>query len=439
VDFPDPARSAILREVMTLERNRRWISKDRLLDISLFLAGFLSVAPQVHNARFGIGFETFAVARNLVQQGQYANPFLTATGPSALLPPLYPIFLAMLMKVFAPAAAFATALTLCHMFAHALHAALLPRLSELFFRDRLPGICAAFVVILLPVIYFFPHSESIFCPIGVMLFCLATDRRLPRGGAGGALFTGLFAGLLVLLNPACVILCALWLIYLWWTHRVAFVRRSAVLIALAFVMTLAPWTWRNYQQFHSVFFVRDNLGLELYISNNDVAQPDIVRNFPTGMRYFHPGGSPAEADAVRDLGEVEYTHQRLAAALRWIAGHPGRFLKLTLLRIGLFWFPDADGFTQVHGYAVAFVNLGAFFGIVLLLRRRVPIAKFLLAVMALFPLLYYFVQVDTRYRTPILWLNLLGAGYLITAVVTAVFPEPVAPLETTIPQLHLLD
>ncbi len=296
---------------MTLERNRRWVSKDRLTDVALFLAGFLSVAPQVHNARFGAGFETFTVAHNLVLHGQYANPFPIATGPSALLPPLYPLFLALLMKIFEQAADFATVLTLCHMVAHGLHAALLPRLSELFFRDRLPGICAAFVVILFPVFYFFPHSESIFCPIGLMLFCLATDRRLARGGAGGALFTGLFAGLLVLLNPACVIVCVLWLAYLMWRNRVAYARRSAALIALAFLATLAPWTWRNYQQFHSVFFVRDNLGLELYISNNDLAQPDIVRNFPTGVRAFHPGSSRAEALAVRELGEVEYAHQRL--------------------------------------------------------------------------------------------------------------------------------
>src|SRR5579863_6424282 len=139
---------------MTLESNRRWLSKDRLLDVALFLAGFLSVAPQVHNARFGAGFETFAVAHSLAAQGQYANPFELATGASALLPPVYPIFLALLMKVFGSVAAFATALTLCHMLVHALHAALLPRLSDLLFRDRLPGIFAASLVILFPVIYF---------------------------------------------------------------------------------------------------------------------------------------------------------------------------------------------------------------------------------------------------------------------------------------------
>jgi len=424
---------------MTLERNRRWVSKDRLTDVALFLAGFLSVASQVHNARFGAGFETFTVAHNLVQHGQYANPFPIATGPSALLPPLYPLFLALLMRIFEQAADFATVLTLCHMVAHGLHAALLPRLSELFFRDRLPGICAAFVVILFPVLYFFPHSESIFCPIGLMLFCLATDRRLARGGAGGAVFTGLFAGLLVLLNPACIIVCVLWLAYLMWRNRVAYTRRSAALIAVAFLATLAPWTWRNYQQFRSVFFVRDNLGLELYISNNDLAQPDIVRNFPTGVRAFHPGSSRAEALAVRELGEVEYAHERLGMALGWIRNHPRRFLALTLARMGLYWFPDAEGFTPVHGFAVAFISLAGFAGLYLMARRKVPVAAFLAAVLALFPLLYYFVQVDARYRTPILWLSLLSTGYAISAAVAALFPEPAARLQTTIPQLHLLE
>ncbi len=424
---------------MTLEGNRRWLSKDRLLDVALFFAAFLSIAPQVHTARFGPGFETFAVAHNLAWNGAYANPFALATGPSALLPPAYPIFLALMMRIFGAATEFTNALALAHMLAHALHAALLPRMSSLLFRDRLPGIIAACVAILLPVIYLFPHSEAIFCPVGLMLFCLTTDRRLPRGGSGGALFTGVFAGVLALLNPACLIVCGLWVGYLAWRDRMAFASRTIALITLAFVATLAPWTLRNYREFHRLFFVRDNLGLELYISNNDVALPDIVHNFPTGMRMYHPGDSPAEIDAIRDMGEAAYMQSRLAIALGWIREHPRRFLALTVERAVLFWFPDAEGYTPVHGYSVGFLSAAAFAGLALMLRRRMPVAAFLGAVLALFPLLYYLVQVDTRYRTPILWLSLLSAGYLIAAAMEALFPRPVPRLGTTIPQLHLLE
>jgi hypothetical protein len=395
------------------------------MDVLLFLAGFLSIGLQFHNARFGGGFETFAVARNLADRGEFANPFDVVTGPTAHLAPLYPLFLAILMKLFRGPEGFATAISFFTMAAHGLHAALLPRLSDLFFHDRRPGMWAALIVTLLPVIYFFPHSEGIFCAVGLMLFCLVTDRRLSRGGAGGAMFTGLFAGLLTLLNPTCLIVCALWLMYLLWRHRVAFAMRSTVLIAIAFVVTLTPWTWRNYEQFHAFVFVRDNLGLELCVANNDVAQPDIVRNMPSGLRLYHPASAPAEAQLIREMGELEYNRMRMRTALNWIRSHPGRFSLLTLTRFCIFWFPDSEGITPIHGVSIAFLTIAAFANLALLLRRGRPIALFLAAVLAVYPTLYYLVETDTRYRTPILWIPLLSAGYLLLSALYAVQRKPV--------------
>jgi hypothetical protein len=190
----------MLRMIMPAPSQWNWIAKGRFLDVGLFMAGCLSIGLRVHNAGF------------------------------------------------------ATYLSLGSMVAHGLHAALLPRLSDLFFRDRRPGIWAALVAILLPVPRFFPRPEGIFCAVGLMLFCLATDRRLSRGGTGGALFTGLFAGALTLLNPLCPMVCGFWLLYLLWRRRVAFAAKSLPLIALAFVATLAP-----------LFFMRDSLGRELGI------------------------------------------------------------------------------------------------------------------------------------------------------------------------------
>ena len=46
--------------------------------------------------------------------------------------------------------------------------------------------------------------------------------------------------------------------------------------------------------------------------------------------------------------------------------------------------------------------------------RRVPAAWFLLTVAAIYPLLYYVVVSDVRYRYPVLWLSLLCAGYLLS-------------------------
>ncbi|HWD00650.1 MAG TPA: hypothetical protein VG456_28030 [Candidatus Sulfopaludibacter sp.] len=412
------------------------------MDVVLFLAGFLSTGIQFHTARFGTGFETFTLARNLVDSGTFSNPFGVNSGPSAHLAPLFPFFLAMLIRIFGNGAGFAVAISFATLAAHGLHAALLPRLSDLFFRDRRPGMWAALIATLLPVLYFFPHSEGIFCAVGLMLFCLVTDRRLSRGGSGGALFTGLFAGLLTLLNPTCLLVCTLWVAYLLWRGRVAFASRSTALIALAYLVTLTPWTVRNYQEFHKLFFIRDNLGMELCASNNDVAQPTMLRNLDGGLHLYHPITSPSEARLIQQVGEWEYNRLRMKTAVEWIRSHPARFFTLTLLRFCYFWFPDSEGVTPVHGAGIACLTLSTLISLGLMLWRKRPIAVFVTAVLAIYPALYYLVAIDPRYRTPILWVSLLGAGYLLWSALLAVQRRPVAQSIRSgggFPHLHLLE
>jgi hypothetical protein len=52
----------------------------------------------------------------------------------------------------------------------------------------------------------------------------------------------------------------------------------------------------------------------------------------------------------------------------------------------------------------------------LMARRRQAVLVFILAVSAIYPILYYVVVSDMRYRYPMLGLSLLPAGFLIAAV-----------------------
>ena len=54
-------------------------------------------------------------------------------------------------------------------------------------------------------------------------------------------------------------------------------------------------------------------------------------------------------------------------------------------------------------------------GFLLMLYRRVATAAVFGAIFLLYPLLYYVVVSEGRYRLPILWLSCLTAGYLLTA------------------------
>jgi hypothetical protein len=405
------------------------VSRRALIPVVLFIAAFFATAVQYPSIRLGSGFETLAIARNLAAHGEFGNPFSPrVTGPTAHTAPLYPAFLALLIGIFGNTALFVLAIDAITIAVHALHAALLPALAQLFFEDPRPGIWAAGVTIVLPVFFVFPQYEIMYLATGLMLFCLATDRLMRRGGALSALGCGIGIGLLALLNPASITVAVLWLAWLLWRRRPARMFRFAGCAALAAVATLAPWTWRNYRQFHSLFFVRDNLGLELYIANNDLADASFARNEANGDHLrTHPGSSDAEAREYQSLGEVEYYRRRGRAAFVWIVHHPARFAALTATRIRMFWFPDADD-APWHARSVALVTLLAAVGLVLLARRRDPIFVFFAAALLVYPLLYYFIQSDPRYRTPILWIPLLAAGYFLSNVARrAAAPDPGKP------------
>jgi hypothetical protein len=311
---------------------------------------------------------------------------------------------------------FVAVASICAASVHAMQTVLLPGASKLLFADRRPGIFAALLVVSPVMCGYQPAWEGIYCASGLILFCLYSDRQVRHGGTLGLVLTGIAVGLLMLLNPVSIVLIVPWLLFL---LRKAVRRaraRVCLLAAAGALITLLPWTVRNYCVFHSLFFVRDNLGLELYDSNNDMARPTVYGNMPYGLSYLHPGGAEAapERAAIRDLGEFRYNQSRLHIALDWIRSHRGRFIALTLARIRFYWFPGPDSGVW-HARAVSSITVASLFGLALLAARRRSLAVFATVVFAVYPLVYYLDNMDSRYRTPILWLSLLLAGYLVVA------------------------
>jgi hypothetical protein len=384
-----------------------------MIPVVLFLAAAVSVSLRMQSARFGSGFETIAVARSLAEHGRFADPYSTyPTGTTAHVAPLYPAFLSVLLRIFGYSAKFGVVTSACSMAVHGLHAAILPYLSKLFFRDRRPGIWAAVLTIVLPIYFFFPQFEVIYFATAVMLFCLVSYRLAAPGGGVQAFGTGVALSLIALLNPASICMTLPWLAYLLWRY-VEKHRQFVLFAGLGIVAALAPWTWRNYRQFHALFFVRDNLGLELYVSNSNLAQGSLQQNMASGLyQQRHPDKSLQEAQECARLGEIEYNRERMHSTLTWIRNHPERFLTLAASHARLFWFPDVEGFA-FYAYSIAGVTILSALGFLLLVRRREPVMLYLATVQLLYPMLYYLVQIDPRFRAPILWVSLMGAGYLL--------------------------
>ena len=351
---------------------------------------------------FGHGFEMVAIAKSLVAQGTFGNPFEPAiTGPTAEQPPLYPLFLAALIKIFHEPMCGAAAL-LANIVVNALIAALLPRLAKIFYGDALPGIFAGILWIF--AMRLMPQWDTSFTIAGLLLFGWISTRKR------GVLAAGLIAGLLSLMNPACLLLAAAWTAYLVVSRRIPRSGAAMVLIAL---LCNVPWLIRNYSIWHTLV-VRTNFGTTFYSSNNDCAQASLARDGRNGcFQKTNLVESATELGLLQSLGEVQYERRRVHDGLAWVRTHPQRFRQLTLARIAQFWFPEPDQ-SPFTVYAIWVITLLSIPGVVLMARRRETATWFVLLVWLVYPLMYYIVISCDRYRYPILWTSLLPAGYWLT-------------------------
>jgi hypothetical protein len=382
------------------------------------------------------GDEMMRLAGNIVEHGTYANPFaILATGPTAANPPLYPLILAGLWKILRVKPLVETAAVVGSILANAITAALLPRVSVEFYRDAVPGVIAA--ILWLPVMPMMAGWDTSFTLVGLLAFCTVAvaPTAEARDAIRRAALRGAVAGLLFLLNPSSLLVSLPMLGYSLQVARTDCrhaVRYLSVFFAVL-CLFIAGWGVRNYQQL-GAFVVRTNLGMTLYASNNDCAESSMFGNHMNGCyQTHHPNASLAEAELLRSLGEVRYDRMRIGTTRDWVQANSARFLKLTFVRIREFWFPALEILPESSVFPDSLRNLvkqqnGVTYviwsitglsipGFILMTVRRVPVTIYVLVVLALYPLMYYVVVSDMRYRYPVLWLSLLPAGYFIAALV----------------------
>jgi hypothetical protein len=365
---------------------------------------------------FGAYHETLNLARTLANTGTFANPFTSAlTGPTAHLAPLLPSILAVLIRLLGYSQIFVLVTTALMVGVIALHAALLPSVSQLLFGWRTPGIWAGALAAILPIFQITSPGECLFLGAWLLLFLRASARAASRfGPVRGGIVTGCFAGLLLLWNPSSVIVMVVWTVRLVLHHfRPRPLRwKFAGAVTVAACLTCLPWTVRTWRVLGAVVFIRDNLGLELRIANNDQSGPTLVDNLRNGsMARLHPNFSPAEAGRVVQSGEDGYNRLCMAEAAKWSLRNPGRFTVLTLSRILRFWIPAPV--LPPYAWSIWLITALSAPGLMFAWLRREPAARTLGAILLFFPVTYYFIQADDRYRYPILWVTLLLAGYAL--------------------------
>lgn len=368
-----------------------------------------------YEQHFAFGHEMGRIAQALATGYGFADPFRGHTGPTAWVPPIFPLILGADFKLFGVYSALSAWVILA--FDCVLNARMIPLIWEIAARcfNRKVAFWSAWIWALYPAAmqyalrWVWETTLTAFLFASIVVLALRMRKIGEEQGepsptiASWALF-GLLWGLIALTNPSlCLFLpvCGLWILI--GTRREALWRKqipAAALAALVFLACLAPWTWRNWHVFHAFVPVRANLGVELYLGNG----PDATGLL---MGYDHPFEDAQQLRLYRAMGEVAYARMRGNLAKKVVAAAPLRFLDLSLHRLYYFWFsvphPSID-----HGYNVIgrnlnfqFTSIVGLLGLILALRRRIPAAWLFFWAFLLLPLTYYFVTVHARFRHPL--------------------------------------
>jgi 4-amino-4-deoxy-L-arabinose transferase-like glycosyltransferase len=367
-----------------------------LLSFVVRAALFVSWADsREHFYRLGNGIED-RVASSLLRTGQFADPYMIPTGPTAHPPPLWPGILALIYYAFGVTTTAGYVRGLVAISSYSMLFGLLPWFGRRLGLGTRSGVLAGVAGALIPQqgrdeIIGWGVTAHAAMALGLLTIAFLHRWTTERNTAVGSLLLGMGCGAAFhILPPLLLVVMGSLIFEVWWKSD----RRRWLLCAwvvFGAILACVPWAWRNYTAFHEVMFIRGNFGLELRIANQPGTTADIEVNLARNGTVRHPSENLEEAHLVRDLGEAEYMRRARNEALEWIRAHPG-----------LPW--QAGLITTVTVLAL------------LALRRALPALATpgraaLLIPLATFPLVYYVVSYVEHYPAPLAWLLLLLAAY----------------------------
>jgi 4-amino-4-deoxy-L-arabinose transferase-like glycosyltransferase len=361
---------------------------------------------------FQFGWEMGRVGRALATGRGFADPFMAPSGPTAWFPPLYPLLIGGVFKVFgvySELSAFVL-FTVNSLFSAATALAIYQIGVRCF--DRRVALWSAWLWALYPAAMQYATHWVWDMAVTTCLFAFILVLALKARGIGQTepqQTAGLWAGfgflwaLVALLNSSLLLFlpfCGLWMA---WPERRRILPAigRAALAGFIFCACLAPWMIRNYRVFHVFIPIRANFGAEFYAgsleSNN---------GFPYGpsVAIFEP---TPDMQSYEHLGEIAFSRERARLASEMNRAHPERFRAYTLKRIWFYWagvpHPIEKSLIVELGREVNYciLSLGGLLGLALALKRHRPASILFAAAFFFLPLTYYIVTVQARFRAPI--------------------------------------
>ena len=365
--------------------------------------------------------------------GRIGDIYEYGTGDSAHVAPLYPVLLGTAYRIVGSTGQMAQLTQqILVTFATALGIALLPIVARRTGVGTFCGIIAAIGIALCPFNLWIETSGSWEQPYAVIalqaiLICFALLHTNCWQSWKITTMTGVTIGVAALLSPTLLPVAGIIVIGEVFHHHNDLRRklRHALVLTIVVASIIAPWSYRNFQVLGAFVPIRSNFGLELAIGNNDQAtgMTPFTTGSPTspGLSPLHPFSSDTEREKLKKMGEARYMASRMTEAITWIRHHPGQFLRLTIWRARLFWFPTIDLWNpsvlarQLRAIVICVISGCALAGIAILWARSKSFGLLHFGAMFGPSLVYLITHVDPRYRYIVMWNTTLLACYAIQA------------------------
>ncbi len=348
------------------------------------------------------------VSQALLRGRGFADPYLTGpSGATAQMAPIYPFVHALICCICGTGELGWAVIIAVTSLVWAAQWALVYRFA-VFYGQQAPGIAAALIGVVLPLPGRMFKWEGVFTGAAIAFGAWLVSQIIAGKGRKSTGFQlGGWLAVGVLLCPATVLIWPAWalliLTKLGW-------KRSRLILCSAMFTALLPvsvWTARNYVVFGHFVWVRDNLGMELGLSNNDCATALISRN-RSCFAAWHPSDNPALLRQLISEGEYQFNADAMHRMISWARSHPSRFTVLSAQRAAFFWFPidNENRVTLIYGWVLSCFTI---FGLLALMWVRNEGFWVLTSALLPFSFTYYFVQLEQRYIYPVLWITLLLA------------------------------
>lgn len=181
---------------------------------------------------------------------------------------------------------------------------------------------AAWIVACYPMLLVYPLGLGTENPFFILLlisfFFLLKSNKQPA--TVNFLLSGFFLGLTALTRSVVFPVVGMAFLWIWITLKQ---KRGAILMVVAFALTIAPWVIRNSLLHHKPTGIETSLGYNLYLGYH-----------PQGNGSFIFGPS---LDLLPILDDAERDRVGTEKALQFIQAEPERFLPLAVNRLGFFF------------------------------------------------------------------------------------------------------